>query len=164
MEMKEVHRKAFKEAYVILKYLNKKDYRKIPRITIKTIKKNMDLDYYYEVNENFELYEQDMLPETKALLTNLYRDYLASEEERKKIIEKQNKERIKNEKKKEEKNNPSKMFEDREKSEIVIPKPLQDAKPIEGETKHNLPIEVKAKKENIFRHIINLIKEKFNLY
>ena len=41
-----------------------------------------------------------MLPETKAILFNLFRDYLATSEQRQKIIKMQNEERQKNESKK----------------------------------------------------------------
>ena len=161
--MNETYRKAFKEAYIILQYLDKKQYKKIPKITIKTIKNNMDLEYYYEVNENFELEEQDMLPETKALLYNIYRDYLADSERREKILKEQKEQRIEREKKKKEKNDPSKLFADKEKEKIVIPTPLQDAKP-EGEVvSHKLPMQIEAKEEKGFRKIINKIKRALNL-
>lgn len=161
--MNETYRKAFKEAYIILQYLDRKQYKKIPKITIKTIKNNMDLEYNYEVNENFELEEQDMLPETKALLYNIYRDYLTDPERREEILKKQKEERIEREKKKKEKNDPAKLFVDKEKERVVIPAPLQDAKP-EGEVvSHKLPMQIEASEEKGFRKIINRIKRALKL-
>ena len=52
------------------------------------------------MNADLDLKEQRMLPETKALLFNLFRDYLSLPEQKEKIIRMQKEERIKNEEKK----------------------------------------------------------------
>ncbi len=159
--MEKTYSRAFKEAYVILRYLDKEEYRKIPRLTIRTIKKNMDLEYEYEINENFELDEQDMMPETRALLYNIYRDYLADEEEREEINKNQKNERIKNEKIKQKKYDPSILFEDKEKSKVIIPEPLQATinKDKDETNNHSLPVEIQATDEGVFIRIVNKIKK-----
>ncbi|MDR0978770.1 MAG: hypothetical protein LBL91_02365, partial [Lachnospiraceae bacterium] len=55
--------------------------------------------YYYEIQDDFNL-DSNMLVETKAILFNIFRDYLCTEEQKKKIIEMQKEERIENEIKK----------------------------------------------------------------
>lgn len=61
------------------------DYEKIPADIIKTIENNRNQNYNYVMNENMDLDNQIMLPHTKAMLFNIFRDYLATEEQREKI-------------------------------------------------------------------------------
>ncbi len=75
----------FTEVYVILSHLETSDYEKIPADIIKTIENNRNQNYNYVMNENMDLYNQIMLPHTKAMLFNIFRDYLATEEQREKI-------------------------------------------------------------------------------
>ena len=46
---------------------------------------NRNLEYEYEVNEEQDLTNQPMLIETKAILLNIFRDYLATPEQSSKI-------------------------------------------------------------------------------
>ena len=91
---------AYTEVYTILQELNEEEYNKIPLEIINVIEANKNEEYEYELNEELELKEQVMLPETKAILFNLFRDYLATPEQKNKIIRMQNEARQKNELKK----------------------------------------------------------------
>ena len=91
---------AYTEVYTILQELNEEEYNKIPANIIETIKINSNEKYNYELDEELELEYQKMLPETKAILFNLFRDYLATPEQKQKIIKMQHEERRKNELKK----------------------------------------------------------------
>ena len=91
---------AFAEVYTILQELYEEEYNKIPLEVIKTIETNRNEDYEYEIDDELELKDQPMLPETKAILFNLFRDYLATPEQKAKIIRMQNEARQKNELKK----------------------------------------------------------------
>lgn len=93
-------RNAYKEIYTILQDLNEEEYNKIPSEVVSAIKENMNEEYEYELDEELELKNQSMLPETKAILFNLFRDYLSTQEQKEKIIKMQNKERCKIELKK----------------------------------------------------------------
>ena len=86
---------AYKEVYTILQELNEKEYNKIPPEIIEAIRTNMNEEYEYELDEELELKDHQMLPETKAILFNLFRDYLATPEQKEKIIRMQNEERQK---------------------------------------------------------------------
>ena len=88
-----------------------------------------------------------MLLETKAILFNLYRDYLATPEQRKKIIKIQNEERQRKDKEKREKHNPNGIFENRQSNFKNVPE--------------NKSI-IEVKKENFIEKIIRKIKSKFN--
>lgn len=140
------YKNALKEVYVILDNLVEEDYEKIPPELIETIYQNMNENYEYEINEKQDLFNQKLLPETKAILFNIFRDYLSTEEQKEKIIRMQKEERQKNELKKKELYN-TKVFENKEKiNDFKIQKK---------------PLELIEYKENIFKKIINKIKEFF---
>ena len=86
---------AYKEVYTILQELNEEEYNKSPPEIIEAIRANMNEEYDYELDEELELKDQQMIPETKAILFNLFRDYLATPEQKEKIIRMQNEERQK---------------------------------------------------------------------
>ena len=91
---------AYTEVYTILQDLNEEEYNKIPPEVIETLDANRNKEYEYFLDNELELKDQPMLPETKAILFNLFRDYLATPEQRTKIIKMQNEARQKNELKK----------------------------------------------------------------
>ena len=93
-------RNAYTEVYTILQDLDEEEYKKIPPEVIKAIKENRNLEYDFELDNDLELKEQTLLPQTKVILFNLFRDYLATSEQKEKIIKMQNEERAKIELKK----------------------------------------------------------------
>ena len=93
-------RNAYTEVYTILQDLDEEEYNKIPPEVIKAIEENRNLEYNFELDDDLELKEQTLLPQTKAILFNLFRDYLATTEQKEKIIKMQNEERAKIELKK----------------------------------------------------------------
>ena len=140
---------AYTEVYTILQELNEEEYNKIPPEVIETIEANRDEDYEYELDDEVELKEQPMLPETKAILFNLFRDYLATPEQKAKIIRMQNEARQKNELKKQQMYNID-VFANKQKEDTVQPK---------SET-----TQIVKYKENIFKRILNKIKRFFSRY
>ncbi len=141
------YKDAFSEVYIILSSLEDEELKKIPSNVISAIENNRNLNYIYEINEDVDLFKQPMLLETKAILFNLYRDYLATPEQRKKIIKIQNEERQRKDKEKREKYNPNGMFENRQSNFKNVPE--------------NKAI-IEVKKENFIEKIIRKIKSKFN--
>ena len=103
---------AFTEVYEILNCLDEEEVNKIPEEVRNVIEKNRNLDYNYEVNYDEDLSNQPMLTETKAILFNLFRDYLSNPEQKHKILKMQKKERIENEQHKQEKYNNN-IFEEK---------------------------------------------------
>ena len=91
---------AYTEVYTILQDLDEEEYKKIPPEVIKAIRENRNLEYDFELDDDLELKEQTLFPQTKAILFNLFRDYLATPEQKEKIIKMQNEERAKIELKK----------------------------------------------------------------
>ena len=76
---------AYTEVYEILNCLDEEEYSKIPEELLEVFEENRNLDYEYEVNEEQDLLKQPMLKETKAILLNIFRDYLATPEQKQKI-------------------------------------------------------------------------------
>ena len=135
-----------KEAYVILNTLTDEDYNKIPKSKLQLIKANMNDDYEYEINEEIALEENPMLDGTRALLYNIFRDYLATEEQRKKIKKMQAEDRVKLENKK------------RELYDVNIFKKFDNENDKKTTVENKQMIEYK---ENIFTKILNGIKNIF---
>ena len=137
---------SYTEVYTILQDLDDEEYNKIPPVLIKTLEENMNKDYEYELDDDLELKDHKMLPETKAILFNLFRDYLATSEQKQKIIKMQNEEREKNELKKQQKYETD-IFKNK--------KVEQQANAIQEEKS------LIKYKENIFQKIIRKIKNWF---
>ncbi len=140
------YKNAYTEVYEIIKQLNEEEYNKIPSEVIKAIEENRNTEYEFELDEDIELKDQELLPETKAILFNLFRDYLSTPEQKEKIIKMQAEERLKNEQKKQEQYN----------SDVFVNK--QKKQPIKEE--HTELIEYK---ENIFKRIFNKIRQFFHV-
>ena len=88
---------AFSEVYEILNCLEDDEFNKIPIDLINVITENRNLEYNYEIHDDIELKDHKMLPETKAILFNIFRDYLCTPIQKEKIIRMQAEERRKNE-------------------------------------------------------------------
>lgn len=137
---------AYTEVYTILQELNEEEYSKIPPEVLETIEENMNKEYEFILDDELELKEQQMLPETKAILFNLFRDYLATTEQKEKIIKMQNEERQKNELKKQQNYNVD-VFQNKTK--------------ISTKTIENQDNELIKYKESIFSKICNFFKIHF---
>ena len=146
-------RKAYTEVYTILQDLDEEEYNKIPPEVIETIKENSNEEYEYFLDDELELKDQPMLPETKAILFNLFRDYLATPEQRTKIIKMQNEARQKNELKKQQMYN----------TDVFANKSINKTTKLnENEVKtNNNEKQIVEYKENIFKRILNKIKSLF---
>ena len=165
-------KKAYTEVYTILQDLNEEEYSKIPPEVIEIIEVNSDSTYEYELDEELELKDQPMLPETKAILFNLFRDYLATPEQKAKIIRMQNEARQKNELKKRQLYDVN-VFANKEKEQNDS---VTQAKQVKQKVQDNQEMEVTQDtqvidqnmqiieyKENIFKKILDKIRNFFRL-
>ena len=146
-------RNAYTEVYTILQDLDEEEYNKIPPEVIETLDTNRNKEYEYFLDDELELKDQPMLPETKAILFNLFRDYLATPEQRTKIIKMQNEARQKNELKKQQMYN----------TDVFANKSINKTTKLnENEVKtNNNEKQIIIYKENIFKRILNKIKSLF---
>lgn len=81
---------AYSEVLGILKFISKEDYEKIPNSKIELFLTNQNKEYIFEYNPNKTLEEQNVSKRTKAIIGLLFRDYWATNEQKEKIIKKQN--------------------------------------------------------------------------
>lgn len=151
--MTKSYSQAFAEAYEILSYLDEDNYKKIPNDIIDALYENGDRDYEFFIDDSLPLYKQDLLEETKALLFNLYRDYLADSKTREKIIEYQREEDFELEKLKKEKYIYNDLFNKHQEQKIK-------GNNTSTENENTSLIKYK-KRSNIFVNLINKIKKNF---
>ena len=78
----EKYRNAFSEVSIILEHLRKEDYDKISKELIEAIEKNKNNEYKFVLQDNVELKDQNLMPETRAILFNLFYDYYADEKQK----------------------------------------------------------------------------------
>lgn len=133
--------KAYKEVIKVIEYLPEELYVKIPEEILENLYENMDKDYEFEITNSKTV---KFLKETEDILAVIYRDYLASENEKRKIelLERQEETELEEEKRK--KYSPDNIFEKRtdeyEKISIVLPTIVE--------------------KKNIFKRFFDYIKRK----
>lgn len=81
---KNIYKKIYRELYEIIDILSENEKDKISKELIDNIKRNMDNEYSFKIDKDKSLLEQEILPQTQALLIKLYEKYLCSDEEREK--------------------------------------------------------------------------------
>ena len=119
---------ALKEMQYIINNSDIEIQEKIPDSIKKFIVDNMDKNYDVKIDFDKKISSQNLLPQTKEMMSILYRDYLCSEEDRKNIMNKM----MKAQEKLEEKYDISLVFERRRKNNNI--------------QNSYLPIEIKEKK------------------
>lgn len=111
--MEDNYKKAYKEVVEILKFVSKENVDKIPKEMLDMFEEEQDKEYNFKVDTTKSFEEQLLLEETKAIFSNIFRDYWANDYQRKVIIEKENMDRIKWE---EEKYDPKDIFKNNQKN------------------------------------------------
>lgn len=140
---------AYSEVLEILKYISKEDYNKIPTEKLNVFITNASKDYQFEYNPEKTLDEQNVSKRAKAIIGLLFRDYWSTETQRKKIIEKQNYDRMQIEKHKQEEYRTEDIFKNRK----------QNNPQVENDVSNNMAMV--EYKESIFKKIIEKIKKIF---
>ena len=87
--MKNTTPKAYTEVLELLKFFSTEQVKKIPETKLKVFLKYRDENYSYKIDETKSFFEQDMMPETKAIFTILFEDYWATDEQRKALKQKE---------------------------------------------------------------------------
>ena len=83
------YKNALVEVESILNCLKHEDYCKIPKEIIDAIEINKDEDYIFEYDENLDFKDWKLMQETRAILYNLFKKYLATNEQRQYFLEKE---------------------------------------------------------------------------
>ena len=83
--MKTTTNQAFSEVYDVINHMSKEMQEKIPKSFVNLIKDNRDLDFKFYIDYSIDIKEQ-LLEETKVILSLIYRDYLCDKEKREKLL------------------------------------------------------------------------------
>lgn len=124
----ETYSRACTEVIEILNNMCDEDRTKIPSELLIELENNSDKEYEFSLDYSKELTEQVLLPETRAILYNLFVDYLATKQKRREYRENERKRMLKLEDEKRKKYSPDNIFGNNkkeileEKSLIVKPK------------------------------------------
>lgn len=143
---------AYKEVNEILKYIPKGDYEKIPKVKLDVFENLGKKDYEFSYNPDLTLDEQHVSKRAKAIIAILFRDYWATEEQRKKIISRQNYERNLIEEEKRKKYDPNNIFKNNIEEKIESDASAEDV------ATSSLPT---IKKESFFDKFLNFFKNLF---
>ena len=104
------YRCAYKEVSIIIEYLEEEIRSKIPEEKIEFYKKHMDKNHEFEIDIEKELDDQNILYQTRCILANLFIDYIATKEDKEKILKEEQEEIKQIEKEKRDKYNPNDIF------------------------------------------------------
>ena len=139
---------AYTEVLEILKFIPKTDYNKIPQDMIKVFSDNQNKNYIFNYNPLQSLDDQNVSKKAKLIISILFRDYWAQDNQRTKILNKEKIDRMRFEKEKQEKYNVNNLFKNKKEN-------LQNS-----ESNTSL-IEVKEKNflQKIIEKIINLFRK-----
>lgn len=110
--------KSYKEVLTYLSLLLPTELQKIPKEKLEIYVQYMDNSYEYKIDKSKPIQNQIMMDETKAILSNLFRDYFANDYQKQRILAKEKNDLQKIENIKKEKYNPYKILEQRNKSEV----------------------------------------------
>ena len=159
--MRKSYKNGFAEVEEILKFADEESLKKIPESFKKFITENRS-DYIPKIDPKKDLKEQNLLYETKVILSVMYRDYWATEEERAELIKDERLELQKSEHEKEEKYNYDHLFKhkgnekDKEKNRVKDREKEPDI--VKSEEINSLIVE-----EGILKKVMNKIKRFFRL-
>ena len=135
--MEDNYNKAFREVVEILKHVPEESVQKIPQDMRDMFEEEMDKNYKFEVRDNVEFEDLELLDETRAILANAFKDYWATPYQRERILAKEQYDRQKVDEEKQKKYNSNDLFKR---------KNINDTKEIESSNNENLPVIVKEEK------------------
>ena len=140
------YKKALVEGDAVLSCLDYNEYKKIPANIIDAIENNKDEEYTYDYDEELEYEDWSLMPETKAILYNIFKKYLATEEQRKYLQQKERLGNYKIESEKIKKYNSENLF-----------KKEKEVKKVEQEENNELIV----KRDSSFKKILEKLKSIF---
>lgn len=115
--MENLNKRAVSEVIQILNHTEKEIIERIPEKFIKFLFDNADNEYEPNIDFFDENWENSIDEDAKALLALIYRDYIASDNERNELLEEERKENAKQEELLREKYNPDNLFKNNQKTE-----------------------------------------------
>lgn len=114
-----IYSNAATELMEIFKYLEKSVSEKIPIKLKEKIEQHKNPNYVFELDKNKALEEQNILPETKYILSYIFIKYCCTEEKAQEILKVCRQNDLDIEREKYEKYNPNNIFKDRDITENI---------------------------------------------
>lgn len=142
--------KAYKEIYRIIEHSDEEIKNKIPKKFLNVIKSAMSREYEPNIDYNISLNEQDLMPETFAIMAVIYRDFICSKEKRAILLENEKNELEKIEQEKRELYNSDNIFEKRNIQKENV------------EQEQESSVAMVDYKESFMKRVINKIKSFFH--
>lgn len=146
----ELYRCSYKEVFIILNALPDAEKTKIPKEKFDFYRECMNKEYNTNIDLLKPIAEQNLLKQTRAILANIFKMYLATDEEKHQILLKEKREWEIREEEKRKKYNPDNIFKN---DNNVI-----------TEKKENISVADVAMieyKESVFKRICNKLKRIF---
>lgn len=141
------YKDALVEVEAVLDHLKDEEYIKIPKNIIDAIKTNKNEEYIFEYDEELDYANWDLMPEAKALLYNIFKQYLATNEQLEYFREKERIEFIQLEKEKAKQYNTNILFKDTEEPKTQI--------------NTNVTALVEIKENKWYKQILSIIRSLF---
>ena len=141
-------KQAFTETIDIVKHMDKECAKKIPQAFLNILEENKDSKYKVKIDYSKGINEQNILHETRVILSIIYRDYICSAEDKRKFFAMDRKIIKRNEQKK---YNPDNLFK---KKEIVKEETAE-----KNECKELIEYKEENFIKRILRKIISLFKK-----
>lgn len=116
--MEEGLKKSLGEVYFVIQNSDSNIIKKIPDNFLDFIKNNMN-KYNIKINIQDSNWKNNISEDAKAILSLIYRDYLISSEERKKLLHEEENKRIEAEQILREKYNPNNLFKNKNNAKIT---------------------------------------------
>ena len=155
--MENVYYNAYTEVYEILSYMPIKYIKKIPKELLNLFEQKRNKNYNYRVNIDKKICEQEMLIETKSILSNLSRDFWSTPEKKEIILQKEKIERDIYQKELREKYNPDNIFKRNNESQSILKDEVSKDEVFSNNTA------MIDYKESFITKILNKIKSIFHL-
>lgn len=113
--------RACSEAITVIDKSSEEIQKKISQKFIDFLRKNADTEYNIDIDFHNGNIEEKLSIDAMAILGLIYRDYIVSADERKKLLEEEQEEKLRQEKELREKYNPDDIFKKktREKNEVI---------------------------------------------
>ena len=141
-----VYQRAFCEVLEILRYIPKLDYEKIPLEIIEVMEDNCCKGYNIKYNPLISLQEQNSAEEARIIIAIFFRDYWATEEQKKKILLKEKIDFEKIEEEKRNKYNIENIFQNKKYNDLEYIENIMNTQMI-------------VKKENFWVKILTKLKK-----
>ena len=142
--------RAYTEVLEIIRHFPEEDIKKISETKLEFLRMNRDKDYFFVIDPEKDLSEQNISREANAVMVNIYKEFFASEEQNRIIDSMLTQNSLKEERLKREKYNPDDLFKKEEpKVENIVEEQAENVEP-----KQETTALVEVKEEGFFKRFL----------